>query len=74
MAILASALFPQPTRAASPVFVNAAAPDGGDGLTWATAFNHLQDGMDTAVAGEEVWVAAGTYYPTALTDPADPLS
>lgn len=74
LALFASAIFPQPTRAASPVYVNAAAPDGGDGLSWSTAFNNLQDAIDTAISGEEIWVAAGTYNPTALTIADDPLS
>lgn len=38
-----------------------------NGLTWATAFNTIQEGTDAAAAGasasrpHEVWVAAGTY-------------
>jgi len=40
-------------------------PDGdnSDGLSWQTAFNHLQDALDIAVSGEHIWVAEGTYYP-----------
>lgn len=48
------------------VFVNAAAADGGDGTTWATAYNSLSDALTAAPSGAEVWVAAGTY-----TTPAD---
>jgi uncharacterized repeat protein (TIGR01451 family) len=46
----------------------------GDGSTWANAAN-LQDaltagGMVDATAGDEIWVAAGTYYPDdGLTSP-----
>lgn len=32
-----------------------------DGLTWSTAFPTVQAGLNKAVAGDEVWVAAGTY-------------
>jgi len=32
-----------------------------DGQTWATAFLAVQQGIDAAVPGGEVWVAAGTY-------------
>lgn len=50
------------------IYVNAAAPAGGDGFTWATAFRDLQDALALAVewdgAVDEIWVAGGTYYPT----------
>jgi len=32
-----------------------------DGLTWATAFTTVQEGIDAALAGSEVWVAEGVY-------------
>jgi PKD repeat protein len=68
----ASIFIPSATRAASPIFVNAAAPAGGDGASWATAFNNLQDGINLAVSGEEVWVAAGTYHPTYVVRAGEP--
>ncbi|MCK5617497.1 hypothetical protein KAR91_87345, partial [Candidatus Pacearchaeota archaeon] len=39
--------------------------DNSDGRSWATAFNHLQDALDVAISisGQDIWVAAGTYYP-----------
>lgn len=47
--------------------VNAAAAPGGDGLSWATAFNTLQDGVAEAIRSrgdvQELWVAGGTYKP-----------
>ncbi len=47
--------------------VNAAAASGGDGLSWATAFNTLQDGVAEAIRSrgdvQEIWVAGGTYKP-----------
>jgi ribonuclease BN (tRNA processing enzyme) len=38
----------------------------GDGKSWETAFNNLQEGIKTAreAGGGEIWVAAGTYKPT----------
>ena len=45
------------------VFVDADAPPGGDGTSWATAYTDLQDALAEADL-TEVWVAAGTYTPT----------
>jgi hypothetical protein len=36
-----------------------------DGLSWATAFNKLQDVNNVAGADDTVWVAKGTYQPAA---------
>ena len=47
-------------------FVDANAAGGGDGTSWATAYKYLQDGLvDANVSGDDIWVAAGTYYPDA---------
>ncbi|GMU23844.1 MAG: hypothetical protein AMXMBFR13_39220 [Phycisphaerae bacterium] len=52
-----------PTR----LYVKATASPGGDGLSWATAFQDLQDALCRAAgsggAVQEIWVAAGTYRP-----------
>jgi parallel beta-helix repeat protein/predicted outer membrane repeat protein len=45
------------------IHVNEVASLGGDGTSWPTACRYLQDALDLTVAGDEVWVAAGTYYP-----------
>ncbi|NLE57722.1 MAG: hypothetical protein GX616_05130, partial [Planctomycetes bacterium] len=42
-------------------YVNAAAPAGGDGTSWATAYQDLQKAFDDRAM--EIWVAAGTYKP-----------
>ena len=34
-----------------------------DGCNWGTAFSKLQDALTASVAGDEIWVATGTYYP-----------
>ena len=49
------------------VFVAADAPAGGDGTSWATAFNNLHDGIAAAGTGpdtKDVWIKAGTYRPS----------
>ena len=43
------------------VYVSKAGADANDGLTWATAKLTVQAGLNAAVSGDEVWVAAGTY-------------
>jgi hypothetical protein len=55
-------------------YVNGAAPPGGDGLSWATAFRDLQPALDSAPVGAYIWVAQGTYTPTRLASPPDPAS
>ena len=52
--------------------VDADAPSGGDGTTWASAFPTLQGALDVATANDEIWVAAGTYTPSALRTPSRP--
>ncbi len=52
-----------PAAAGSVIHVDASAPDGGNGQTWGTAFNDLQDAIATAVPGDELWIAAATYTP-----------
>ena len=51
------------------IHVRANALSGGDGLSWATAFNDLQDALAAAdLCRPEIWVAAGTYWPTTGTN------
>lgn len=49
------------------LYVRADAPGGGDGTSWATAYNDLTEALCVAAgaggAVTEVWVAAGTYLP-----------
>lgn len=48
------------------IYVNHDEEAGGDGTTWARAYTTLQEALDQAQEGDQIWVAAGTYYPTVL--------
>ena len=46
---------------ASPIFVSTSGDDNNDGRTWATAKRSVAAAISAASAGENVWVARGTY-------------
>jgi hypothetical protein len=50
------------------IFVNQKAAVGGDGKSWATAFNALQIALQDTLAKSEIWIAEGTYFPTDTID------
>lgn len=52
-----------PAHAGSTIYVDAGAPLGGDGSSWATAYRFLQDAIANAGDGTEIRVAGGTYTP-----------
>ena len=46
------------------IYVDADAPAGGDGTSWAKAYKYLQDALyKPPSSGDQIWVAAGTYKP-----------
>jgi hypothetical protein len=45
-------------------YVQASASGLNTGQSWTDAFRNLQNALQIAQAGDQVWVAAGTYYPT----------
>jgi hypothetical protein len=60
------ALLPAAVAHAQPaqtIYVDSSAAPGGDGSSWSAAYRHLQDALPTALDGDEIWVAQGTYRP-----------
>jgi len=55
------------------IYVNANASAGGDGTSWETAYNDLQDALAVTISGrgDQVWIAQGTYYPIDITNQAE---
>ena len=47
------------------IFVDSNATGTNLGLNWANAYIQLQDALDRAVSGDQIYVAKGTYLPTA---------
>lgn len=54
---------PTPSVVSTRLYVDDDASPGGDGQSWSTALLHLQDALELADSGTEIWTAAGTYYP-----------
>ncbi|MCP5538259.1 MAG: right-handed parallel beta-helix repeat-containing protein [Akkermansiaceae bacterium] len=55
---------------ASVLHVDRDATGSEDGSSWANAFSTLNAALDAAVAGDQIWIAAGIYYPND-EDPSD---
>ncbi|HUT29842.1 MAG TPA: hypothetical protein VMX13_08620 [Sedimentisphaerales bacterium] len=54
------------TAVGRPIYVDANAPPGGDGSSWAAAYKYLQDAMADANSEpdpNDIWVAQGVYTP-----------
>lgn len=45
------------------IFVDVSATGSNTGLSWADAFEDLNPALETANAGDTIWVAQGDYYP-----------
>ena len=50
-------------RGATIIYVDASASGADTGLNWTDAYPKLQDALVAAVSGDQIWVAAGVYYP-----------
>jgi hypothetical protein len=62
-ALLWAAAVPTAATAQTVRYVDAGAAPGGDGSSWAAAFDALPDALDAAQPGDAIWIAAGTYVP-----------
>ena len=75
MSVCAMLVFAGVATAQSVRYVDDDAPPGGDGLSWVTAYDVLEEGTQDFLAPgstvTEVWVAAGTYVPTWQVDQFD---
>lgn len=55
-------------------YVNVNAAGANTGLSWENAFTKLQDAIDSADEGYEIWVAKGTYKPDRIVNEIPPVS
>jgi predicted outer membrane repeat protein len=46
------------------IYVNVANSTPGNGSSWEMAYTSLQEALASSVYNDEIWVAAGTYYPS----------
>jgi predicted outer membrane repeat protein len=62
-AALATVLFGSVAADAKNIYVNGANASPGNGTSWAQSYKYLRDGLDASAAGDQIFLAKGTYYP-----------
>jgi hypothetical protein len=69
---LSQSLYSQPAipelDSSTAIYVDTTAAGTGDGASWENAYPHLQSALIAAASGDQIWVAAGSYYPDEGTD------
>ncbi|MGJ8685571.1 MAG: T9SS type B sorting domain-containing protein [Nonlabens sp.] len=56
------------------IYVDQSAPTGGNGLSWATAFQDIQSAVNAASSGDQILIAQGIYQPSTEIDINIPLT
>jgi hypothetical protein len=51
------------------VHLDQAGEESSDGLSWSTAWATVQEGIEAARSGDEIWVGAGVYYENVVLPP-----
>jgi hypothetical protein len=63
LSLFLTLLFSISTLSAKTIFVSSTGAHLPPFATWGNASTNLQDALTLALEGDEIWVAAGTYYP-----------
>ena len=68
IALIGSLAGTRVSAAGTIIYVDGDAGGTNNGMSWTDAYIDLQQALSSAVSGDQIWVAAGTYKPTAGTD------
>jgi hypothetical protein len=67
MALLATFLACCSPANAKVLYVNGAKASSGNGTTWGSSYKYLRDALAASGTNDEIWMAAGPYYPDETT-------